>query len=291
MNIISAYLQGGLGNQAFIYAAARALSLRTGAGLSFCGDYFLEDKVYRRSLSLDAFRCALGDVNVHCKLVRLAELARYRLLCDYISRLGNYCCDRRPFKFRPFPEEWRGTLTLDGYWQSERYFADVRREISADFTLRDASWLDQDPLAAKIRGAENPVFLHVRSYKDIPGKEDGSRALKNIIYYRNALDYLKGILPRATVFVFSDDVEWAKANVVRETPCFRFVYSNPDSSQLRDFMLMRLCQHSIAANSTYSWWASWLGEQEHGGIRIRLGKRVMNDDFWPERWISISREG
>ena len=291
MNEISAYLQGGLGNQAFIYAAARALSLRTGAELSFCGDYFLEDKVYRRSLSLNAFACAIGEVKSHCKVVRMAELARYWILRDRASRIGNYCCDRRPFKYRPLPTQWRGNLVLDGYWQSERYFEDCRKQILSDFTLRDASWLGADPLAEEIRAMENSVFLHVRSYKDIPGKEDGSRALKNIQYYRNALDYLKGVLPRATVFVFSDDVKWAKANVVRETPCFRFVYGNPDSSQLRDFMLMRLCQHSIAANSSYSWWASWLGEQEHGGIRIRLGKRVMNDDFWPERWVPISREG
>ena len=291
MNKISSYLQGGLGNQAFIYAAARALSLRTGTELSFFGDYFLEDKVYKRSLSLNAFDCAIGGVETHGKLVRFAEMVRYRLFRNRFSRIGNYCCDRRPYKYRPLPMQWRGNLILDGYWQSEKYFDDCRMQILSDFALRDASWLASDPLAEEICVAENSVFLHVRSYKDIPGKEDGSRALKNIQYYRNALDYLKGVLSRGTVFVFSDDVEWAKANVVRETPCFKFVYSNPDSSQLRDFMLMRLCQHSIAANSSYSWWASWLGEQEHGGIRIRLGKRVMNDDFWPERWVPISREG
>jgi hypothetical protein len=120
--------------------------------------------------------------------------------------------------------------------------------------------------------------------------ENGSRALKNIVYYRNALDYMKGMLGSGTVFVFSDDIEWAKGNVIKEIPHFRFVYSLPGASQLRDFILMRLCRHSIAANSSYSWWATWLGEKEHGGIRIRLGKRVLNDDFWPERWIPILRE-
>ena len=290
MNTISAYLQGGLGNQAFIYAAAKALSLRTGAKLILDGNYFLDDKIYRRTFALDSFGIERPSVCSTC-FTRLFRHLRYAILRDHTTRIGNYCCDRRPFRYRPLPTQWRGNLVLDGYWQSERYFDDCRKQILADFTLHDALWLDADPLAEMIRSADNSIFLHVRSYKDIPGMEDGSRALKNIQYYRNALDYLKGALSRGTVFVFADDIEWARANVVRESSCFRFVYSNPDSSQLRDFMLMRLCQHSIAANSSYSWWASWLGEQVRGGIRIRLDKRVMNDDFWPERWIPIARGG
>lgn len=287
--VVCAYLQGGLGNQAFIYAAARALSLRTGAGLSLDGNYFLDDKTYRRAFSLAPFG---KELTSPCSSfpTRLLRRTRYALLRDRVSRIGNYCCEKRPFKYRPLPVDWQGTLTLDGYFQSEKYFFDARKQILVDFSLQDASWLEPDPLAQRIRSSANSVFLHVRSYKDIPGKEDGSRALKNVQYYSNALAYLKGKLGCATVFVFSDEIEWARANVVKEIPGFRFIYADAHSTQIRDFMLMRLCQHGIAANSSYSWWASWLGEQERGGIRIRLGKRVMNDDFWPERWIPISRE-
>lgn len=46
MKRVIAYLQGGLGNQCFIYAAAQALAVRSGATLSFNVDLFLEDSVY-----------------------------------------------------------------------------------------------------------------------------------------------------------------------------------------------------------------------------------------------------
>ena len=293
MKIITAYLQGGLGNQSFIYAAARALALRSDAKLMLDVSSFLDDKVYHRAFALEPYQLMdnsyrLLDAPLRTRLFRRV---RYVFLRNHMSRIGNYCCDRRPFKYRPLPVQWRGNLVLDGYWQSEKYFYDYRNQILADFSLRDADWIVHDPIAQKILASRNSIFLHVRSYKDIPGKEDGSRALKNILYYRNALAYLKGVLANGTVFVFSDDVEWARANIVKEDPVFKFVYADASSTQLRDFMLMRLCAHGIAANSSYSWWANWLGEQDHGGVRIRLGKRVMNDDFWPERWIPISREG
>ena len=173
MNKIMAYLQGGLGNQCFIYAAARALALRTGAELSFCGDYFQEDKAYKRSLSLDAFKCAVGDVKTHCKVVRMAELARYWLLRDCAGRVGNYCCDKRPFKYHSLPDSWHGTLTLDGYFQSEKYFYDQREQILKDLTLKDDTWIDSDWLAQEIANTEHSIFVHVRSYKEVPGKENG----------------------------------------------------------------------------------------------------------------------
>lgn len=51
-------------------------------------------------------------------------------------------------------------------------------------------------------------------------------------------------------------------------------------------MLMR---HGVVANSSFSWWAGWLGEMESPAncIRIRLDIRCMNDDYWPERWIAV----
>ena len=265
MKRVVAYLQGGLGNQCFIYAAARAIALRAGAELALDGSYFREDKIYRR-------RFALGDFNFVgqrpadvAKPLRLFRKIRYALLRDRLSRLGNYLCDRRPFMFRPLPSNWRGTLTVDGYFQSERYFQDVADQILADFMLKDATWMEHDPIALQIRDTENSVFLHVRSYKEVPGEEDGRCALRLVQYYREAIAHIEGLLQSGRVFVFSDDVEWAKANVLAgivDRSRLEFVFNGADSSQLRDFTLMRLCKHGILADSSFSWWAGWLGERE-----------------------------
>ena len=291
-----AYLQGGLGNQCFIYAAARAAALRTGAELVLDGSYFLDDKIYRRQFALDAFSLRTPRLRVSAlKAIRLFRRFRYVLLRDRVSRFGNYCCDKRPFKFRPLPDSWRGVLTLDGYFQSEKYFYDQREQILKDFTLKDDSWLESDWLAQEIVKTEHSIFLHVRSYKEVPGKENGECALRLINYYRDAIAYVNAHVPSGRLFVFSDDIEWAKANVLPDLERISrlpITFNDVDSSQLRDFTLMRMCRHGIVADSSFSWWAGWLGEQERllrgePAIRIHVNRMVLNEDFWPKRWIPV----
>ena len=296
MRKVVAYLQGGLGNQCFIYAAARAAALRTGAELVLDGSYFLDDKIYRRKFALDEFSLRTPRPRVSAlKAIRLFRRLRYVLLRDRVSRFGNYCCDRRPFKFRPLPDNWLGTLTLDGYFQSEKYFYGQRDQILKDFTLIDDSWIKSDRLAHEIAKTENPVFLHVRSYKEVPGKENGECAMQLVDYYRNAVAYMNGHVSSGRLFVFSDDIQWAKANVLAglgRMSDLPIVFNDTGSSQLRDFTLMRMCRHGIVADSSFSWWAGWLGEQERlqrgeSPIRIHVNRMVLNEDFWPERWVSV----
>ena len=295
MKRVVAFLQGGLGNQCFIYAAARAAAVRTGAELVLDGSYFLEDKIYRRRFALGDFNYAGQRSTDVIKPLRFFRKIRYVLLRDRLSRLGNYVCDRRPLMFRPLPANWRGTLTVDGYFQSERYFEDVADQILDDFALKDSTWMGQDHLALQIRDAENSVFLHVRSYKEVPGEEDGRCAMRLVQYYRDAIAHIEGLLQSGRVFVFSDDIEWAKANVlagIADRSRLEFVFNGADSSQLRDFTLMRLCKHGILADSSFSWWAGWLGEREWQKkgvrpLRLHVNKQVLNADLWPDRWIAI----
>lgn len=296
-----AYLQGGLGNQCFIYATARALALKTSAELVLDGGYFLADKIYRRTYALDVFKLQSSVLKLPSPTAKLQihlRRIRYALLRNRVSRLGNYCCDRRPFKFRPLPDKWRGILTLDGYWQSEKYFYDARSTLLEDFSLSDGKWLEKDAVARKINLTATSVFLHVRSYKEVPGCEDGRLAIQMADYYRNALEKLGHMLGGGSVFVFSDDIEWAKARFVanwaRTFPEFEFVAIDGESSQLRDFSLMRLCRHGILSDSSFSWWAAWLGEQQHAvpgmdSIHIYPASECLNFDFWPERWKGVTQ--
>lgn len=289
-------LQGGLGNQCFEYAAGRALALKARANLTLRLDYLAEDRIYNRKLELDAFKCEFMSVLNEIKIARYFERVRNRLMGCCAWRIGNFCCDRPPYVYRELPSRWAGTLTLDGYWQSEKYFWSIRKQLIDEFQLKESRWMQSDHMAGVIQNAENPIFLHVRSYKEVPGKKDGCCALRMRQYYENALAYFCSRVGKSDVFVFSDDIEWAKGIFLRswESRFSRLKFSPIEngSSPIREFMLMRLCKHGIVADSSFSWWAGWLGEQEwlargEMPIRIRVNRRVMNDDFWPERWIPI----
>ena len=194
--------------------------------------------------------------------------------------------------------DFSGTLKLDGYWQSEKYFYAHRNVIFRDFKLKDASWIEHDCIAAQIAADGESCFCHVRSYKDIPSMKDGQDVDKLARYYRSAAEYVRKHIPLSKVFVFSDDLGYARRVLDESFAGLQIVYvdssTKPDgvSGLLRDFTLMRMCKHGIVANSSFSWWAGWLGEQERLAkgekpLRVRPAERCNNDDFWPERWVAI----
>lgn len=295
MKKIIAYLQGGLGNQCFIYAMARALSLRTKAELKFDARLFMMDKVFKRRLELHQFACELPMARTISPLAgkvwnafRLKAPWVLKLLTGHFVETKSTCVSDLVFD---------SSVRLDGYWQSEDYFKDFADQILDDLKLKEDSWVKDDLMAKEIQGHCNSIFLHIRSYMEAPSMKDGSGALP-ISYFRNALKYLEERLPEGHVFVFSDNLAWAKDKFAEmKSSKFGFTYVEPVetgkiSSQIRDFTLMRLCKHGVVANSSFSWWAGWLGERERlkecdEVIRIRPNRYVNNDHFWPERWVAV----
>lgn len=294
MKTVCAYLQGGLGNQCFIYATARALALRTNSELVLNYDYLTDDKVFRRKPAQGLFMCPFTVASPSPKFIRWAKRVRNVLLRNRTRRFGNLCVDTRSYAFAELPTDFTGTLTLDGYWQSEKYFIDARDTLLSDFRLKDTAWLGGDSVAREIVSISDSAFLHVRSYREVPGREDGSLAVRMMPFYQVAIRRLTQMAPGVRFFVFSDDIVFAKelvAPLLDKSTVFVEPVAGVDNA-LRDFTFMRMCRHGVVADSSFSWWAGWLGEQERlvrgeVSFRLHVNRHVMNDDFWPERWIAI----
>ena len=297
MNDIAAYLRGGLGNQCFIYSIGRSLADANQGTLSLDSSYFYVDKVYKRKFMLDPFKVRV-DAEDNTSIISLirARQVRYKLMSKHHLRWPGLFCENRPCRFQPEIKSSTGRLTLDGYWQSERYFEDNADAIHADLQLKDPAIFQQDETFSLIKGCENSVFLHARSYTDIPGKTDYSEALP-VSYYSNALAFLSAKLEDYTLFIFSDDPEWACKRIpVPAGKQAHYIMSSRqgnDYDTYRDFYFMQQCRHGIAANSSFSWWANWLGEKKqikegNQSIRIRVDKPFLNDDYWPSRWQGIA---
>ena len=121
---IVCFVRGGLGNQCFLYAAARSLADATASRLELDLGKFAADIVYNRAYELDALNVRVDHVvAVTATLVQLFRSVRYRLLSKSVEHVGNYWCEKRPCKFQTFPAHRGNTVCLDGYWQSELYFS------------------------------------------------------------------------------------------------------------------------------------------------------------------------
>ena len=266
-------LTGGLGNQLFQYAAARALCLREERRLRLA--WFGPADGSRRYL-LDQFRLA-GPPEVSLagrdEIRGLwTSLPRWQ---KNLTRLGLWPRPRQlrvsgP-AFRPLAGSGR-TVFLEGYFQSWRYFDDCRDRIREELTITAPLGERNASLLRRIAG-ENSVAIHVRrgDYVGLP-----HHGVLPLDYYRVALGRLAPALDGARVFVFSDDPAWVRANFEVGRPVVVIVHNGPDSP-VGDLALMAACRHFLIANSTLSWWAAWLASHQ--------GKRVIA----PRQWFGAAR--
>ena len=270
-------LEGGLGNQLFQYATGRTIALATGRDLLLDTSAYREDRL--RSYQLDRFAIAArplrrGDVPyLKLRRSRLGAILPRRSRVEIVREVF-------PARVPVWPEapvDDAGTPYLIGYWQSERYFAPIadtiRREVRVNAAPegRNARLLDEI-------AASDAVAIHVRrgDYVSNPAAT-AYHGLCGLDYYRAAIRRLAGSVPRPHCFVFSDDLDWVRANLDTGHPT-TFVGHNTDTPW-EDLRLMAACRHFIVANSSFSWWGAWLGEWP--------GKEVIA----PARWFQADHGG
>lgn len=299
MRDVLIYMYGGLGNQCFVYAMGRSLADKTKARYNFDIGFFPDDFLYKLRYDLSAFNIRIdGSRELPLRILRKLDRRLSRVASRMPVLRSHYCYESQPPRYQPVPTEWSGRLILNGYWQSEKYFEDIKPQLAQDLTLKDVTPFARDSIADLIQSSCNSVFLHIRSYKEVIGKQDGSLSLP-VSYFQNALMQMKDLLKSFNLFVFSDDVQWTKSRLhVPADIQVRYIEPSgkgPKFDTLRDFYLMRLCKHGVIANSSFSWWAGWLGEQDwlakgEKPIRMRANRTEFNNDYWPDRWQVIPIE-
>ena len=186
----------------------------------------------------------------------------------------------------------RRTLLLTIYAQSYLYFEDVQQTIHTEFGFRKTPEGLDTTLAGMI-AASNSVCLHLRRTHShhANGNVHSSAAyhgMCSIEYYNRALQELVTACGALDIFIFTDDIAWAQQNT--------HLFDNPqgsihvidESDTIRSFYLMRLCRHFIIANSSFSWWAAWLGKYPKKAVYAPLvwniGQRRFPNDLIPENW-------
>lgn len=246
-------LSGGLGNQMFQYALGRSLSLRHGANLLL--DTRLVDADPQRSFALSQFHIVGEAANLPPLRKRGRWEARARRL---LGRLPIYGAQReRAFPFNPRVLELRPPVRLVGYWQTERYFADVEPILRGDFQLAIPLAASTGKLAELI-GERNAVSVHVRRGDYVTNPvANAYHGTCSPEWYAKAKLALEERVTRPAYVLFSDDPDWVRKNLPEFGDAL-FVDPEADRSDAEDQYLMSLCRHHIIANSSFSWWGAWL---------------------------------
>lgn len=286
---------GGLGNQMFIYAMARAMAERGNSELVLdTVSGFERDHVYNRRYMLDRFGCAGRPATPYERmepfsrlrrrlrrgLNQMLPLARRNLIVE-----SGKSFDPRIVALRP-----RGDLYLEGYWQSERYFADYASMIREELTVAPLLTQQQQDLADTI-AATPSVALHLRFFDSY---EDIARRAVLLAYYSAAMTWIEAHVPGAIYYLFSDRPTEAQQLLgLPADRCSLVENDGSDAATHADLWLIGRCRHAIIADSTFSWWAAWLGETAGTLIvapRLALSGRSSAWGFeglLPPRWHVI----
>ena len=280
------YSMGGLGNQMFQYATARRLAHRLGVEVVADTSWH---RIRVRNTTARAFE--LGRLAVKLREIRPREaLWAFPITNRYLSRLPLPrrwpVCRERGRDFNERVLQAGANTYLLGFWQSPRYFEDVR-----DLLLTELQPLEPPtPADARILEAAascESVFVHVRrgDYVSLASaaKHHGTCGGD---YYANALEIVASRVRNPVLFVFSDDPAWARANLKFGAKIIHVDHNGPGSAH-QDMRLMAACRHAVIANSSFSWWGAWLGTHEPRTViapKKWFAASEVNADLFPPSW-------
>lgn len=232
--MITCQLIGGLGNQLFQIATTLALAWDN------------QDQ-------------AVFDLNGHIKLSQGNEAICYRAgiyrnLIDRPQVVSKCIFKERGHHYQPIP--YHPSMKLIGFFQSEKYFIKYRQNL-LDILSPTSQIIDKLTSKHKFILERPNCAIHVRRGDYLNRSQ--YNPVCSIEYYKTAIE----LFDDDTQFlVFSDDLEWCKHNfniLAGSLEEHKFIFSEHNSEET-DLYLMSMCQHQIIANSTFSWWGSWLNQ-------------------------------
>ena len=228
---------GRLGNQMFQYTALRGVADRHGYG------YCLPP---REIVGTRDLNCSNSDISIF-ECFKLPDAPR---------GVSNYPRVQESCGFNFDTNIWNGcpdNVSLYGYFQSEKYFKHIEKEIREAFTFADDFRFPTEEAFKSNFGDTEVIAIHLRrgDYLKYP-----HHPVQELSYYQKGLEELPSDIP---VMIFSDGIDWCKEQ--EEFKDDRFIFAEGNHTGV-DLCLMSLCTYHVIGNSSFSWWGSWLAKSK-----------------------------
>lgn len=249
---------GGLGNQMFQYAYAKALQQKNHKvkiDISAFEKYKIHGgyQLDKYNIELDISSKQENDKFYKNTILRKA-LRKIKIDFSKSIREKNLLFDSSLL-------EIADDNYISGYFQCEKYFKDIRDILLKQFTIKQKLSSYANDMKSEIENSQNSCSLHVRRGDFIDDKNIKIHGSCDIEYYQNSIKYLQEKISDLRYFIFSDDMDWAKSNLAIQNATY--IQSKEKRIPHEDIYLMSLCDHNIIANSTFSWWGAWLNKNNN----------------------------
>lgn len=288
-------LMGGLGNQMFQYAIGRTISIKNNT------DLILDISFYEDQAGATERKFELGIFNIKAEVPSVPEIKniykRYfkksiknKIFYFFKIKKEGLLYNETNYSFNSNIFQIHKNIYINGYFQSEKYFQNIKNIIRKDFEYNNSIDEKKIEILNMIKGS-NSISIHIRRGDYLTNiQANNILGLCTLDYYKKAICYIKKNVKYPHFFVFSDDIEWTKINLKIEAPT-EYVSDNDLSKNHVDMHIMSLCKHNIIANSSFSWWGAWLNDN-NDKIVIAPEKwfsdiSLNTDDLIPRLWIKL----
>lgn len=298
-------IKGGLGNQMFQYAFFLALK-KEKRNVYLDISWFENNKdtwprpLYLKKAFNIKFETALSN-----DLIKFKKQSKppflFRVINRFLRKFSDYQLTNKNKSFpviveddNKYPENYyfyyRGYL--DGYWQSEKYFLNIKDDIRNVFSFKKSRPQKVNEIEKLIKRTSNNTSLHWRR-----GDYINHSSLEVITdkYMVNALKYLIQNKNLKTVFVFSEDYAWVKEKLESFKLNLNFVLISEllvDVEDYHEMFLMSICENNIISNSSFSWWGAYLNQNKDKTVIApnkwtNTNTNIRFKDIIPNEWIKI----
>ena len=227
---ITGHLMGGIGNLLFIVATCYSLS-----------------KKYKSTLK---FYTKMWNDNKRKNIIEYNMIKNFQL-DSTTTRNYNITYRENNFFYETIHLDSRINNCIYGYFQSYKYFDKYKTEF-VKMLHNPYSQMVESTIHRFKNNMLTPVSIHVirTDYLSL------SHIHLNLSseYYSNAISHFS--TENSIFIIFSDDVTFIQNEPLFQNLPHKIIIDNPDDEYC--FWLMSACTHNIIANSSYSWWASYI---------------------------------
>lgn len=223
---------GGIGNQLFQIAAGYAYA-----------------KKYNKKLIINPFNWAAGQGNSPF-IYKDTIFKNFEYGKPFEKDIIHI--NEKRFNYDELPVI-EGSVSLNGYFQSLKYFEEVKDEFISLLNLPE---INNDLIP--------DVGFHIRR---------GDYLNHANIHYVCSTEYFEYFFEKfkdKNIKIFTDDPDY----VIQEFPEFKFEILK-SNSDIKELACMARCNILVGSNSTFSWWSALIGN---------------NISYFPSKWFADGRE-
>jgi len=259
-------IYGGIGNQLFQYAASLAIIKKF--EIIYYDDYWFRKKndgSTKRDICFEKIGINFSRIGFSWLVKLLCRALSGRVLFGIYFAYITDSNKKETLKSSNFR-----LIYLDGYFQDERQVSAARKYMADLLAVEAKKYLITNGVIEQMNSSVRSIAMHVRRGDYINSINVNIYCELKAKYYQDALKTLES--RNAKVFIFSDDPQWVIKNI--KFDCDYIMVSGRGLSDVDELLLMSRCNDYIIANSTFSWWAAYVGT-------ANLKGRVV----YPENWF------